>query len=410
MSTPEPLVERIIDQHSDDAVTPGALVSVRVDRIYVQDGNSPTLARLFHKHGISSIREPEKVAFVFDHSVLAPNAAIADRMKEAAGFAKELGVQVMRRGDGISHVIAQEEGWFQPGTIVLGSDSHTCAGGANQSLALGMGVTDIAAAMISGETWLKVPETVWLNVVGTPHPLVRPKDVVLHILGTLGQAPFLYKSVEWIGPWAAALTEDGAASVASMGVEMGAKCVFLPPRRGRSSSVLSPVFAPDEANTITVDITGLDPVVALPHSPSQVASLSDVAGLSLDYVFIGSCTNSRLEDIEEAARMLDGKAVHPDVHMVVTPGSQRIMEDALRLGLIGILTRAGALVTPAGCGPCVGAQGPVPASGDRVLSTMNRNFKGRMGNGQAEIFLSSPLVAASSALLGRFPSIEELKA
>lgn len=407
MNTRRPLVEQIIQQHSVDAVFPGALVTVSVDRVYVQDGNSPTLAKLFEEHQISRISSPEKVSFVFDHSVLAPNVQIADRMKEANAFAKRLGVQIVERGAGISHVVALEEGWFQPGSIVLGSDSHTCTGGANQSLALGMGVTDIAAAMITGETWLKVPETVWLNVIGIPHPSVKPKDVVLHVLGTLGQEPFLYKSVEWVGPWAEGLTADGAAGVASMGVELGAKCVFLPASPGRGSDLL-PLVPLEYGTTITVDISGLEPVVALPHAPSKVGALSELSGLTVDYVFIGSCTNSRLEDLEEVARKLQGKKVHPDVHMIVTPGSRQILKEAIRLGYVETLTEAGALVTPAGCGPCVGAQGPIPASGDRVLSTMNRNFKGRMGNGQAEIFLSSPLVAATASLLGKFPTVEDL--
>lgn len=408
-----PLVEQVIESHAEPrpaergALRPGTLTSVRVDFVYLQDGNSPTIARLYAENGFTSVFAPERVAFVFDHSVLVGDATMADRMREAVTFARLLGARVEPRGTGISHLIAMEQGWFQPCSIVLGADSHTCTGGAVQSLALGMGASDVTAAMVTGRTWLRVPETVWLRVTGTPHPCARPKDVLLYTLARFGQRPFLYRSVEWCGSWIESVSPQGAASVASMGVEMGAKCVFLPAAAMRAPGMV-PIEAPAGGMVLELSVDGLEPMVAVPHSPLSSVPLEDVAGEPITYVFLGSCTNSRLEDIREAAEVVAGGTVHPDVNFVVTPGSKEVYLAALAEGHIETLTSAGALVTPPGCGACVGTQGIVPASGERVLSTMNRNFRGRMGNPAAEIFLASPLVAAHTALLGRFPHVCDL--
>ena len=391
------------------ANSPGETAVVKVDRIYLQDGNSPTIARLFKEHGFRKVFDPERVGVFFDHSVIWPNAEIAGRIREAMTFCEDIGVRVFRPGDGISHVVAMEEGWFEPGSIVLGTDSHTCTGGANQALALGMGASDVVAAMITGETWLRVPETVQLEVVGTPSRMTRPKDVMLHVLATFGQDPFLYKSVEWCGDWAEALSDDGAATVANMAVEMGAKCAFLPPHGSRRDHLreIRPNTAAG-ATHLRLDVSDLPPFVAKPHSPGNAFPIDACAGEPVNYVFIGSCTNSRLEDIAEAARIMDGRTVHPNVHVLVTPGSKAVLLEAMALGYVETLTRAGAIVTPPGCGSCLGTQGSVPARGDRVLTTMNRNFLGRMGNAEADIFLASPVVAAHAALSGAIPFHSDL--
>lgn len=404
------LVQDIIARRMAAGVnSPGETAVVKVDRIYLQDGNSPTIARLFREHGFRKVFDPERVGVFFDHSVIWPNAEIAGRIREAMTFCEDIGVRVFRPGDGISHVVAMEEGWFEPGSIVLGTDSHTCTGGANQALALGMGASDVVAAMITGETWLRVPETVRLEVVGTPSRMTRPKDVMLHVLATFGQDPFLYKSVEWCGDWAEALSDDGAATVANMAVEMGAKCAFLPPHGSRRDHLrkIRPNKAAD-ATHLRLDVSDLPPFVAKPHSPGNAFPIDACAGEPVNYVFIGSCTNSRLEDIAEAARVMDGRTVHPNVHVLVTPGSKAVLLEAVALGYVETLTRAGAIVTPPGCGSCLGTQGSVPARGDRVLTTMNRNFLGRMGNAEADIFLASPVVAAHAALSGAIPFHSEL--
>lgn len=404
------LVQDVIDRRLISGTNePGATVAVTVDRIYLQDGNSPTIARLFREHGFSKVFDPERIGVFFDHSVIWPNAEIAGRIREAMAFCETLGVQVFRPGEGISHVVAMEQGWFEPGSIVLGTDSHTCTGGARQALALGMGASDAVAAMITGETWLRVPETVRLEVVGRPSPAAGAKDVMLHVLAAFGQEPFLYRSVEWCGEWPESLTDDAAATVANMAVEMGAKCAFLPPH-GSLAGQLRPIPTGGGEGVIhcRIDVTDLPPYLAKPHSPTNSHPLDASAGEAVNYVFVGSCTNSRLEDIAETARVLEGRQVHPTVHMLVTPGSKAVFLEAMSLGYIETLTRAGAIVTPPGCGSCLGTQGSIPASGDRVLSTMNRNFLGRMGNAGADIFLSSPLVAAHAALTGEIPQHSDL--
>lgn len=404
------IVEAIIAAHAGRGdVRAGELVTAKVDRVYLQDGNSPTIRQLFKTYGFDSVFDPDRVAIFFDHSVIAPDLHIANRLKEAQEFAERLGVRVFRAGAGISHVVALEIGWFEPGTIVIGSDSHTCTGGATQCLALGMGASDAAAAMVTGETWLRVPDTLWLEVVGKPNRFTTAKDVVLHVLAKFKQERFLYKSVEWAGDWVEQLSLDGAATVANLGVELGAKATFLPPGPGRPEG-MRPVAMPDadDPRRIKVDISDLPPMVALPNSPSKGVPIDQCRGQRIDYVFVGSCTNSRLEDIAEVARVLDSASVHPKVYCLVSPGSQSVYLQALERGYIETLTRAGAIVTPPGCSACLGTQGSIPASGDRVLSTMNRNFLGRMGNAQAQIFLASPIVAAHAAVRGEIPRLSEL--
>lgn len=403
------LAETIIANRAGrDRVSPGEIVSVSVDRIYVQDGNSPTVARLFREHGFTRVFDPQRIGLFFDHSVLSPELSMTNRIREAEVFASEYGLRTFRAGRGISHVVALEQGWFQPQQLVLGADSHTCTGGAVQCLALGMGASDVVAAMVTGRTWLRVPETTLLETTGVPSPHARAKDVMLYVLSRWGQGPFLYRSVEWFGDWAEHLTEDSAATVANMAVEMGAKCAFLPPRPSRPElAPIAPADTPD-ASRVRVDLTDLPPFVAAPDSPFTGRPLDEMAGQAIDYVFVGSCANSRVEDLEEVARVFKAAPVHRNVHCVIAPGSDEVYLRALEAGYIETFVRAGALVAPPGCGSCVGTQGTVPATGDRVLSTMNRNFKGRMGNKDARIWLASPLVAAHTARLARIPSTQEL--
>ncbi|WP_375411008.1 aconitase/3-isopropylmalate dehydratase large subunit family protein [uncultured Bradyrhizobium sp.] len=404
------LVEQIIASHAKrERVSHGELVTAQVDRVYLQDGNSPTIAMLFEKHGFTHVFDRDRVAIFFDHSVIAPDKHIAARLREAERLADRLGVRVFRAGEGISHVVALEEGWYEPGTIVVGSDSHTCTGGSTQCLALGMGASDCAAAMVTGQTWLRVPDTVWMDVRGRPGPATRARDVVFYALRQNGQEPFLYKSVEWTGSWFDELGLDSCASIANLGVEMGAKCTFLPPGPGRPEG-MKPIEPPDacDPRVIVVDVEGLPPMVSKPHSPGNAVPLDECEGFKINYVFIGTCTNGRLEDIAEAAAVLGDAKVRAGVQCLVTPGSRRVYIEAMERGYIAKLMQAGAIISPPGCSACLGTQGSIPASGDRVLSTMNRNFLGRMGNSEADIYLASPLVAAHTAIRGELPKSSEL--
>lgn len=405
------LVQQILADHGGGRIPAvGEIVEVSVDRIYAQDGNIPTLQRLFRDHRLS-VRDPARAHFVCDHSVLAPDRAMATRVKEAQRFAAEQSIEMVPLGEGISHLIAAERRWFRAGQIVLGADSHTCTGGLYQALALGMGATDIAAALAEGVTWLRVPQTVRVEIVGTPSPLAGPKDVMLHILARFDPTRFLYTSIEWCGDWIEGLSADGAATIANMSVELGAKCCFLSTWRGSPGDMvrIDPA-AQDGADRLRIDIAGLEPQFADGHAISTGRPVGESDGRKVDYVFVGSCANGRLEDIATVAGIVAGRRVAPHVRLVVTAGSRRIQLDALRLGYVSTLVESGALVTPAGCGACVGTQGHVPADGDVVVSTMNRNFLGRMGNQNAEIILASPLVASVAALLGRLPTAGDLNA
>ncbi len=396
----------IIARHAGrDSVECGELVRVSVDRVYMQDGNTPTISRLFKHHGFTTVFDRERVAVFFDHAVLSPEGAMTDRLREAEAFADELGLVVFRAGRGISHIVAAEEGWFVPGSIVVGADSHTCTGGADDCLALGMGASDVVAAMVTGLTWLKVPETVVLRIHGTPSPYFRTKDLMLYMLSRFSHNEFLYRSIEWRGEWLERLSADASYTIANLCVELGAKCSFLSQRRSTSSNDDDVC---GEATGFDIDIGGLPPFVARPHSPETALPLAEVSGQEVDYVFIGTCTNGRYEDLAEAAGVLDGATIAPRVHCIVTPGSAEIYGRAIAEGVIQRFISAGAIITPPGCGPCVGTQGTIPASGDRVLATSSRNFRGRMGRAEADIWLASPLVAARAAVTGRIPTEEEL--
>lgn len=401
------LAKQIIAKHAHlDEVQEGQIVTAAVDRIYIQDGNAPTIRRLFEQYNFEKVFNSNLIGVFFDHSVLPPNIDISNRLKEAFEFCKKLDLKVFNQGEGISHLVAVEQGWFEPGNLVIGSDSHTCTGGVVQSLALGMGASDVVAAMVTGKTWLKVPETVWIETLGTPSKHASAKDVILYALSVFKNKTFLYKSVEWFGSWVEHLSFDQASTIANMGVEMGAKCVFLPPLKEELAGLKA--IQPNPDRRIELDIHNLPPFVARPNSPFDAVEIDRCAGEKIDYVFVGSCTNSRLEDIFEVASILKGHTVHSDTRLILTPGSRKIYLDAIQNGFIQTIIESGGVVTPPGCGACVGAQGPIPASGDKVLSTMNRNFLGRMGNAEAQIWLSSPKVAAYTALKGEIPSLKDM--
>lgn len=402
------LVTDIITRHTSlDSVAEGQIVSVEVDRVYLQDGNSPTIKWLFKQFGFETVFDASRIGVFFDHSVLSPTIDISNRLKEAIDFCRQFGLQMFNQADGISHLVAVEQGWFKPGNLVVATDSHTCTGGVVQSLALGMGASDVAAAMVTGKTWLKVPDTVWLNTKGRPSGIASAKDVMLYALSLYGDKKFIYKSVEWCGEWLNDLSFDQASTIANMGVEMGAKCVFLPPWQ-HAPAAMQAITPLDAARTFELDIDDLPPFVACPHSPFNAKELDRCAGESMDYVFVGSCANSRLEDIAIVAHSLQGQKVHANTRLIVTPGSKKIYLEAMQLGYIQTIMASGGIVTPAGCGSCVGTQGYIPASGDKILSTMNRNFLGRMGNADSAIWLASPKVAAFTAIKGEIPHTRDL--
>jgi 3-isopropylmalate/(R)-2-methylmalate dehydratase large subunit len=399
-------VESLLAERVGGPVSAGDQLVVDVDHVYIQDGNAPSVARLYQQYEFKSVFDPAKISVVFDHAVLAPDSQMAGRLVDAKKFASAHGLELIREGAGISHLIGLEQGWFSPGGIVVGADSHTCTGGVMQALALGMGASDIVAAMETGKIWIKVPETRQIAVRGLPGRAASAKDVALLGLGKFPMEEFIYHAIEWSGEWAEGLSTAEAITISNLGVEFGAKCSFLPPGPGRPAPPLRAI--PRRSDCLDLDVSGLPPMIATPGSPSNVLPLDSCNQQPLDYVFLGTCTNGQKEDLQRFVSGLAGRKVASNVHCVVVPGSRRIYRDALREGLIERLLESDAVVSPPGCGPCVGTQGSIPWDGARVLSTGSRNFRGRMGNPAASIWLSSPFVAGHAAALGRLPREDEL--
>lgn len=398
----------IVGARCGRAVSVGEIVTLAVDNIYVQDGNAPTMARLLAQLGAH--RDDIKLipTVVFDHSTVAPTGAIANQMQVARDCSTSYGFRVVREGAGISHIYAAEQGLYQPDAIVLGSDSHTCAGGAFQCLSLGMGISDILHAMITGLTWVKVPRTVQVRVSGRLAPGVAVKDLALYLLSHLSFDKLVYCSIEFIGDTIRAMSLDAAQTLSSMAVEFGAKCCFL----DRDPCPELPTVRPlrPEAGDIVLDIdaASVPYMICGPDSLDHIATLDALSGRRIDMCFLGSCTNGRLEDFAAFADALGDDGVADGLICQATPGSQAIYRSLIHTGILERLIAAGVVVTPPGCGPCAGVQGHIPHDGAAVLSTMNRNFKGRMGNRNASIYLCSPRVLAVAARLGRLPTTQEV--
>ncbi len=402
------LVEKIIKLHSKKKkINVGDIVKVNIDHIYIQDGNSHTIANIFKKYNFKKVFNNKKISFFFDHSVLSINKKISLQIKKSLNFASQIKANIFNRGEGISHILALEKKIFLPNNIVLGSDSHTCTGGVLQCLSLGMGLSDIIYSMITGKIWIKVPETVNIKILGKPKPIIRTKDIMLYILKKYGQKFFLYKSIEINGKWIKQLTLDSCITISNMAVELGAKCIFLPKNKNISKK-LSSTTKNNSKNNIFLNIKKLNPQVSLPHYPNNVTNLDNVSNIKINYVFLGSCANSSLEDMKEISSILKNKKIHFNILCIFSPGSKYIYLQSIEKKYLNTMIEAGVIITPPGCGNCVGTQGPVPSNGDKIMTTMNRNFQGRMGNKNCKIYISSILVATYTALLGKIPSTKNL--
>lgn len=418
------LTEKILARAAGvDRVTPGEVVRARVDLVFGQDTTMPLAVMAFRRAGIESVFDPQKVAIVCDHFV--PNATVqgAEQTKFLREFAREQGLAhyyEAGRGTnfGVEHALLPEEGLIAPGAVVVGADSHTTSYGALGAFASGFGSTDVAAAMALGEVWLRVPETMRIVYRGELRPWVGAKDVILHTLGRIGVTGALYRTMELTGPAIESMSVDERLTICNMGVEAGAKNAIVPvdgeTERYLNGVGVYPVLAmasdPDASfhSTTEIDVGALEPQIACPSSPDNVRPISGVAGTRLDAAFIGSCTNGRIGDLREAARILDGRTVSPDLRLVIIPATQKIYLQALREGLLEIFAQAGAAVSTPTCGPCFGGHMGLLAAGERMISTSNRNFVGRMGHPESEVYLSSPAVAAASAVVGRIAHPDEV--
>jgi 3-isopropylmalate/(R)-2-methylmalate dehydratase large subunit len=414
------LAEKILAAHSGkDKVCPGEFINVRVDLILANDVTAPLAIREFERLGVKSVFVPKKIVFVPDHFVPNKDIPSAEQAKLMREFAREQRVIYFEVGEaGIEHVLLPEKGLVLPGDVVIGADSHTCTYGALGAFATGMGSTDIACAMATGDIWMKVPPTIKFIYHGKPRKWVGGKDLILYTIGRIGVDGALYSVMEFSGEVIDALSMDERFTMSNMVIEAGAKAGmfqvdaktldYIRPRAKRPYTV----FEPDGeyAEVMEYDVSQIEPQVAFPHLPSNTKPISGVGKVELDQVVIGSCTNGRLSDLRLAAQILRGGKINNNLRCIIIPGSQEVYLDALREGLIEVFLEAGAVVSPPTCGPCLGGYMGVLASGERCLATTNRNFIGRMGSPNSEVYLCNPAIAAASAMLGRIGSPEEVLA
>ncbi len=414
------LAEKILSAHTNQKqVIPGEFITARVDLILANDITAPIAIREFGQLGLERVFDPKKIVFVPDHFTPAKDIASAEQVKLTQQFAREQGTGFFELGQmGIEHVLLPEQGMILPGEVVIGADSHTCTGGALGAFATGMGSTDIAAAMATGDIWMKVPPTLKFVYHGKLKKWVGGKDLILYTIGDIGVDGALYSAMEFTGEAIDSLSMDGRFTMANMAIEAGAKAGlfqvddktidYVKPRAKRPYKVYQPDSDAEYARVIEYDAAKIAPQVALPHSPANARPVSEVGDIEIDQVLIGSCTNGRLEDLEIAAGIIKGRKIHPGVRCIVIPGSQQVYLDALKEGLMEIFISAGAVVTTPTCGPCLGGHMGVLADGERCLSTTNRNFVGRMGSPESEVYLANPAVAAASAITGKITSPEEI--
>jgi len=415
------VTEKIIAAHAGrKAVKPGELVNVKVDVVLANDITAPGAILEFKKIGVAKVFDPQKVVIIPDHFTPNKDIASAEQAKFVRQFAKEQNLvnyfEVGRMG--IEHALLPEVGLVVPGDLVIGADSHTCTYGALGAFSTGMGSTDIAAAMALGETWLKVPPSLKFNINGQLKPWVSGKDIILYIIGKIGVDGALYKAMEFCGSAIEQLSLDSRLSICNMAIEAGAKngiiqadaktVAYVKERAKHSYQVYK--SDPDAVyeKVYHFQAEDIDLQVAFPHLPSNTRSINEVGEVKIDQVVIGSCTNGRLEDLRVAAKILQNKKVHPDVRLIVIPATQNIYRQALAEGLLDIFVAAGGAVSTPTCGPCLGGHMGVLAKGERAVATTNRNFVGRMGHKESEVYLAGPAVAAASAIAGRIVAPEGL--
>jgi len=406
------IAEQILAAHSGKSrVRPGEFISVKVDLVMAHDLTAGIAIKEFGKTGAKNVFDPSKVCLVMDHYVPNKDVACATQNIGLRNFAREQQIVFFPEGrGGIEHVILPEKGLVLPGEIVVGADSHTCTYGALGAFSTGMGSTDIAVAMATGETWMKVPPTIKFVFNGALPPHISGKDLILLCIGKIGVDGARYSVMEFTGEAISQLSMDSRLAMANMAIEAGGKAGICPvddktiayvkERSDRPYTVYESSPTAEYIETIEFDVSKLEPQIALPHIPENVRGVSAVAGTKVDQSVIGSCTNGRMEDLRTAAKILKGKKVHPDVRCIVIPGSQQVYLDAMHEGLVDIFIDAGAAVSTPTCGPCVGGYMGILGPSERCIATTNRNFQGRMGSMESEIYLSGPDVAAASAITG----------
>ena len=412
------LAEKILSKNSGTDARAGDIVIAEVDLVFAQDTTGPLTVRVFHESRLKRLAKPQKTVLFIDHAVPSPSAALADDHLLLRHFAKEYGVVISDVGEGVCHQIVIES-MAKPGDVIVGADSHTVTSGGIGAFATGMGSSDVAVVMGLGKTWFRVPESIKVEVTGAFQKGVSGKDLILHLVGMLGADGATYKSLEFSGNTVPSMSISQRFTIANMAVECGAKVGLFPAdnvardyliAQGRPNDY-QPIFPDVDAEheqTIKINAATLEPTLSKPHTVDNTALVRELKGVKVQQVYIGTCTNGRLEDLAVAASILKGKKCHPGVRLIVAPASRRIMLEALGTNYVQTLIEAGAVLLPPGCGPCLGLHQGVLGKGEVCVSTSNRNFKGRMGNPEAFVYLASPATAAATALTGEITDPREV--
>ncbi len=414
------MTQKILAAHAGKGeVHAGELVMAKLDLVLGNDITTPVAVGAFPKFGRDKVFDTAKIALVPDHFTPNKDIKAAAQCACLRAFAKAQGIRnyfEVGHDCGVEHALLPEKGLVTAGDLVIGADSHTCTYGALGAFSTGVGSTDMAAGMAAGETWFRIPSAIRVVLTGRPRRFVGGKDLVLHLIGLIGVDGARYQSLEFTGPGVAALTMDDRFTVANMAIEAGAKNGIFPvddaTRAYLAEHAAKPpaVYEADPdaayARTIEIDLGALKPTVAFPHLPSNVRTIDAVGDVAIDQVVIGSCTNGRIGDLRMAAEVMKGHAVAPGVRCIVIPATQKIYLQAVEEGLVAQFVRAGCVVSTPTCGPCLGGHMGVLAKGERCVSTTNRNFVGRMGHVESEVYLASPAVAAASAVAGRITAPE----
>lgn len=405
------IIEKIIGKNIGKNVKPGDIVTVNVDRVMIHDIFIPFVADKFEEMGFTKLWDADKVVLIYDHLVPASQVDDTRHFKVGNAFVEKYGMKNIHRADGICHQLMTEAGYVKPGNIVFGTDSHTTTYGCVGAFSSGIGYTEMASILGTGTMWVKVPETIKVVINGKLPSNVTSKDIILRLIGDLGADGATYKALEFTGDTVENMTVASRMTIANMAIEAGAKCALFTPDE-KTAEYCEITLSDDQKDlvgdadasyvrTITYKAVDLVPVLACPSQVDNIKPVSELEGTEIDQVFIGSCTNGRLEDLHRAAEVLKGKQVAPFVKLIVTPASRKIYNQAIEDGTMKILAEAGAIITHPGCGLCCGRAGGILSDGERVVATNNRNFLGRMGTSKVEIFLASPATAATCAVNGR---------
>jgi len=415
------ITEKILAAHSGaQRVSPGDLIMARVDLCLGNDITAPLSIDVFEEAGADSVFDADRVVLVCDHFTPNKDIKSANQCRRVREFGKTFGLPHVYDGgcSGVEHALLPEMGLVGPGDLVIGADSHTCTYGGLSAFATGVGSTDLAAVMMTGEVWLKVPESMKFELLGEPSQWVTGKDYILAVIGDIGVDGALYRAMEFTGDAVGRLSVEERLTVANMAIEAGGKngifpsdektAAYLKGRTGRSYTTYSSDPDAEYVEVRRYDVSTLSPQVALPHLPSNTVPVGDAPDLPIDQVIIGSCTNGRITDLRMAAKILSGRKVHSDVRLIVIPATPAVWRQAMDEGLFTIFLDAGAVISPPTCGPCLGGHMGILGHGERAVATTNRNFQGRMGDPGSEVILAGPAVAAASAVVGKVAGPDKL--